>query len=189
LDVPVLFNNQGELRGAMVIKRIRMYPVDGGPSVAGKAVINDPLRRTAIQLLESLDWRGVAMVEFKVDERDGIPKLMEINPRFWGSTQLAISSGMDFPWMLYEAVLKGDCEIKMDYRTDRLVRWLIPGDIMHFLTRKKRRELWPDFFRFFDANTEYYFFRKDDFMPFVGLFRPRIDMYFIRVLLQKFLYF
>ena len=37
------------------------------------------------------------MVEFKHDERDGVPKLMEINGRFWGSLQLAIDAGVDFP--------------------------------------------------------------------------------------------
>ena len=42
-------------------------------------------------------WHGVAMVEFKRDERDDTPRLMEINGRFWGSLQLAIDAGVDFP--------------------------------------------------------------------------------------------
>ena len=40
------------------------------------------------------------MVEFKLDERDNVPKLMEINGRFWGSLQLAIDAGVDFPRIL-----------------------------------------------------------------------------------------
>ena len=53
-----------------------------------------------LSLLKSLNWVGIAMVEFKVDPRDGIPKLMEVNPRFWGSLQLAIVSGVDFPYLI-----------------------------------------------------------------------------------------
>ncbi len=41
------------------------------------------------------------MVEFKLDPRDNTPKLMEINPRFWGSLALAIESGVNFPYLLY----------------------------------------------------------------------------------------
>ncbi len=45
----------------------------------------------------ALDWTGVAMVEFKLDARDGVAKLMEINGRFWGSLQLADRRGRRFP--------------------------------------------------------------------------------------------
>ncbi|MCL5019794.1 MAG: hypothetical protein M1426_04915, partial [Patescibacteria group bacterium] len=75
LDVTIICNMQGEVRGAMVSNRIRMFPPDAGPNVAGHAVFNESLRQSAIRLVESLGWRGVCQVEFKVDERDGIPKL------------------------------------------------------------------------------------------------------------------
>lgn len=43
------------------------------------------------------------MVEWKVDLRDGRPKLMEINPRFWGSLELAVRSGVNFPSLYADA--------------------------------------------------------------------------------------
>jgi hypothetical protein len=49
-------------------------------------------------------WHGVAMVEFKIDRRDQLPKLMEINGRFWGSLQLAIDAGVDFPAILLQTL-------------------------------------------------------------------------------------
>ena len=33
-----------------------------------------------------------------------IPLAMEINTRFWGSLQLAVDAGVDFPWLLYRMV-------------------------------------------------------------------------------------
>ena len=52
-----------------------------------------------------LKWHGVAMVEFKRDARDGVSKLLEINGRFWGSLQLSVDAGVDFP---HSAVPPGD---------------------------------------------------------------------------------
>ncbi|MCL5019792.1 MAG: ATP-grasp domain-containing protein, partial [Patescibacteria group bacterium] len=153
----------------------------------GHAVFNESLRQSAIRLVESLGWRGVCQVEFKVDERDGIPKLMEINPRFWGSTQLGISSGIDFPWMLFEAVVKGDCKKVVGYRTDKLVRWLIPGELLHLAARKSTKGLWPDFFRFFDKDTVYYIFDVRDIKPTFGLFLTLITKIFDRRMVKYFL--
>ncbi len=41
------------------------------------------------------------MVEFKVDDRDGRARLLEINGRFWGSLPLAVHAGADFPAAYY----------------------------------------------------------------------------------------
>jgi predicted ATP-grasp superfamily ATP-dependent carboligase len=169
IDVPMIFNMNGQVRGALVNNRVRMFPANGGPNVAGHAIINEDIKKEAIHFLEKIGWQGVGLVEFKIDGRNGQPKLMEINPRFWGSTQLGISAGIDWPWMLYQAVVHGDCETVMDYRTDKLVRWLIPGELMYFLTCKDKKRLWPDFYKFFDKNTDYYVFDKKDLLPTFGL--------------------
>ena len=51
-------------------------------------------------LLDRFEWNGVAMIEYKIDEATGTPYLMEINGRFWGSLQLAVDAGVDFPALL-----------------------------------------------------------------------------------------
>jgi len=68
-------------------------------------------------------WHGVAMVEFKVSA-DGTPYLMEVNARFWGSLQLAIDAGVDFPWLLYQLATGRDVESDDDYVTGVKSRWL-----------------------------------------------------------------
>ena len=45
------------------------------------------------------------MVEYKRDSSTGQPYLMEVNGRFWGSLQLAIDSGVDFPRILVACAL------------------------------------------------------------------------------------
>ncbi len=89
---------EGETLAAFAHRRIREKPPTGGVSVFRESVAVAPdLRDYSERLLRYFQWRGVAMVEFKQDAATGTPYLMEINGRFWGSLQLAIDSGVDFP--------------------------------------------------------------------------------------------
>jgi predicted ATP-grasp superfamily ATP-dependent carboligase len=82
-------------------RRLREKPPSGGVSVLRESAPLDPdAAAHATRLLGALGWHGVAMVEFKRDSRDGSLRLMEINARFWGSLQLAIDAGVDFPAIL-----------------------------------------------------------------------------------------
>ena len=91
----------GKTLVAFSYKRLREYPVKGGPSTLRESTKQEDLIEYSRKLINKLGWQGVSMVEFKMDPRDGIPKLMEINPRFWGSLQLAQVSGINFPDLLY----------------------------------------------------------------------------------------
>ncbi|HEY7089502.1 MAG TPA: hypothetical protein VH518_15500 [Tepidisphaeraceae bacterium] len=53
------------------------------------------------RLLQAFSYRGFACAEFKLDARDGVYRLVEINPRTPLSNQVAIASGVDFPWIGY----------------------------------------------------------------------------------------
>lgn len=82
-------------------RRLREKPPWGGVGVLSQSIDRPPdTLRYALRLLTELRWNGVAMVEFK-RTTSGVPCLMEINPRFWGSLQLAVISGVDFPHLAY----------------------------------------------------------------------------------------
>lgn len=91
----------GELVAHFAHRRLREKPPAGGVSVYRESIsVDDSLLRRSRRLLESFGWRGVAMIEYKIDEVTGTPFIMEINGRFWGSLQLAIDAGVDFPSLL-----------------------------------------------------------------------------------------
>lgn len=100
--VSAVFDKRGEPLEIFCHKRIREYPVTGGPSCFCESIWDDKLVDYAIRLLKELNWRGVAMVEFKGNLDSGV-FLMEINPRFWGSLPLSILSGCDIPFAIYRA--------------------------------------------------------------------------------------
>jgi predicted ATP-grasp superfamily ATP-dependent carboligase len=133
----------GETVAAFAHERIREKPPSGGVSVLRASVPLDPeLVAASERLLDSLGWEGVAMLEYKRDSETGTPYLMEINPRFWGSLQLAVDAGVDFPALLVDRALGGSREAARSYRVGVRTRWLL-GDLDHLLIRMRRsaREL------------------------------------------------
>ncbi|HEX8852416.1 MAG TPA: ATP-grasp domain-containing protein [Pyrinomonadaceae bacterium] len=113
-------------------ERLRDTRPTGSGSSLRRSVLPEPrLVEPAERLLRELRWHGPAMVEFK-DDGGGEPCLMEVNGRFWGSLQLAIDAGVDFP-LLWVAILKGEkVEPSGLYRAGVTLRWLW-GDIKRFL--------------------------------------------------------
>ncbi len=97
----LLYNKYSELIACFTHRRIIEYPISGGFSAFAESILDPEALEISIKLLGSLNWKGVAMVEFK-RMSDGSLRLMEINPRFWGSISLAVFSGVDFPTMLVE---------------------------------------------------------------------------------------
>jgi len=91
----------GELVAHFGHRRLREKPPAGGVSVYRESIsVDESLLDKSRRLLERIGWRGVAMIEYKIDDATGTPYIMEINGRFWGSLQLAIDAGVDFPRLL-----------------------------------------------------------------------------------------
>ncbi len=79
-------------------RQIRGNTYASGGGVYRKS-INDPeLETVGRQLLDSLDWHGLACIEYAKDTQTGEYKLLEINPRMWQSLACAIRAGADFPF-------------------------------------------------------------------------------------------
>jgi len=123
-------------------QRLREKPPSGGVSVVCESVaLEKEMVEASQKLLAAVGWQGVAMVEFKRDVRDGKAKLMEINGRFWGSLQLAIASGVDFPVLflhqLMQSVQKSD--MKKNYQTGLKMKWFL-GTLDHLIVRLCHKE-------------------------------------------------
>ena len=170
--------DRGEVRASLSYTRLREYPVTGGPSTLRETTDDATTKEYAQKLMHTLGWHGVAMVEFKYD-KDGKPVLMEINPRFWGSLHLAYVSGINFPFLVYK-LSQGEPIEPQNYRTGVRCRWLIPGDIMHFLANPRRFKMRPSFFKF--TGTYYDEFMRGDMRgniasvicPLFSIFDPNV---------------
>lgn len=137
--VEVLMYNS-ELKAVFMHKRLREYPITGGASTLRISVRNERLKNYAVNLLRAMGWQGVAMVEFKVEEKNYEAKLIEVNGRFWGSLPLAISAEVDFPYLLYKSIVDGDVATCYDYIVGVMQRWLIPGDLLWLFAALQDRQ-------------------------------------------------
>ncbi len=132
---------QGRVVARFAHRRLREKPPSGGVSTYRESIAADPgLAERSRALLERFGWEGVAMVEYKVDAATGTPYLMEVNGRLWGSVQLAVSAGVDFPALL-AAAYAGDSlpDDPPRYRLGIRLRWEW-GDVDHLLARLRRRD-------------------------------------------------
>jgi biotin carboxylase len=133
-DVCTLFN-RGEPRAVLTQRRLLMYPSRGGPGIFNETTYEPELAERAIHLLRHLNWHGPAQVEFKVDPRSDSVKLIEVNGRFWGTLDLAVTAGVDFPTMAAEMAIRGDVEPASDYPVGLRFRWPIPFAALHAFER------------------------------------------------------
>lgn len=169
----------GELKAAFCHRRVREKPPSGGVSVYRESIpLDELLVEKSLALLKELDWQGVAMVEFKIDRQDGLAKLMEVNGRFWGSLQLAIDAGMNFPLLLYRLARGENVSPQFDYRVGVKSRWLL-GDLDCLLITIKTSghanglpgPSWPrlkalaQFLKFYERDLHYEILRLDDTRP------------------------
>ncbi|MBQ9979614.1 MAG: ATP-grasp domain-containing protein [Oscillospiraceae bacterium] len=122
-------------------QRLREYPLSGGPSTLCQSVWSEELVSSAVTLLKVLEWRGIAMVEFRGCPETGF-YLLEINPRVWGTFPLTrvTKSGFSEKYVraslgeeLPECTAPGfDVGVKMGFRYSNLAAgaaYLKRGDV------------------------------------------------------------
>lgn len=128
----------GRLKRCFMHRRIRMVPATGGASCCAESVYEEDMFQAGRQLLDALRWHGVAMVEFIREAETGHLYLMEVNPKFWGSLDLAIAAGVNFPSLLVKVALGTTIETSLDYRVGLRFHWpLGEGDLIHFCQRPR----------------------------------------------------
>jgi predicted ATP-grasp superfamily ATP-dependent carboligase len=101
-----LLRQRGHTALVFAHRRLREKPPAGGVSTYRISILPPvDLVGRCEALLDTLGYEGAAMIEFKRDAATGEHVLMEINARLWGSVQLAIDAGIDFPSALVQSSL------------------------------------------------------------------------------------
>lgn len=94
------WDGEGRERAWLTKRKLRQSTRFGDGSFQ-EAVLEPQIAELSRRLLGAIGYRGFVGVEFRFDRRDGSYRLIEINPRTVSGNQLAISAGVDFPWLGY----------------------------------------------------------------------------------------
>jgi predicted ATP-grasp superfamily ATP-dependent carboligase len=150
-------------------RRLREKPLAGGVSVYRESIaLDNRLVGPGLRLLDALGWQGVAMIECRHDLETGDYVVMEVNGRFWGSLQLAIDAGVDFPALLVRCAMGERVPECRDYRSGVRSRWFW-GDVDHFYLRFRDEPKWRaarDFLGSFLRRHRSEVWRWSDPLPF-----------------------
>lgn len=165
--VYTFYDRDGALSALTVQRRIRSEHPDGGASTYRETVTDPTAVDCADRLLSSLGWEGVAMAEFRVDPRDGRPKLLEVNPRLWGSLALSVYAGVDFPYLLYRLATGRPVERDLGYEVGVQARCLFT-DAIQAVQRPDRLRALREFVSPAGKPCRYDIVSLDDPLPTVG---------------------
>lgn len=125
--------------GAYTHKRIRTSPEEGGVTVLSCLNDNPKLINQGIKLLEHAGWEGLVMLEYIYDSRTDEYKLIEANPRIWGSIMLSEYSGANL-LSNYIRICVGQPIEKAEMKEEAYIRWFFPVDLLNWIKKKGKIE-------------------------------------------------
>lgn len=125
---------KGEVMSFYSHSRIRTYPKTGGVTVFSKSENNLKIKSIGSKIIKKLDWSGLVMIEFLYDTRDKKYKLIEINPRLWGSIMLSEFCNANFI-RGYVSLCQGITPKFNGIKINRFIRWIFPYDLIFWLKK------------------------------------------------------
>ncbi|HET8804196.1 MAG TPA: ATP-grasp domain-containing protein [Aequorivita sp.] len=126
--------DNGKVINSYTHQRLRTFPVIGGSTVFSKTIFNDQVIDIGKRLLKDLEWNGMAMIEFMYDAPSKEWKIIELNPRIWGSIMLSAFNHSNFLDDYVRLCLGMEIEKKREIRPV-YIRWLVPYEFLNLMKR------------------------------------------------------
>ncbi len=159
------FYKDGGAHSTMVVQRQRQHPPEFGRASTLVQTIELPLLETLSErFLNAIGYYGLVELEYKLDERDGAFKLLDVNARTWGYHSLGQRAGVDFPYLLYADQVG---ELTAPGRAQPGVRWIrlvtdVPAGLVEVAHGRLRWAKYLRSLRSFDVEAV---FSKRDPLP------------------------
>jgi D-aspartate ligase len=156
--------DRGSPIASMVARRTRQYPTDFGTGTFVETIQNKQVEESAEKFMSSLNYTGIAEIEFKYDARDGRYKILDVNARSWTWNSLGALAGVDFPHTMWR--------IAMGEKVDRIrvnsdARWMyLARDVLAAISEIVAGKLsLTDYLRSYRRPIAFATFDKDDLLP------------------------
>jgi predicted ATP-grasp superfamily ATP-dependent carboligase len=159
------FNNQSDCLVSFTGKKIRQYPPSQGSTSLGICLDNETVRKTTTEFMKQIGYKGILDIGYRYDARDGLYKVLDINPRIGSTFRLFVAeNGMDVARALY-LDMTGQPVISGTAHEGR--KWIVEDqDIVSCLQYHKRGDLsLKQWITSFQGVEEGGFFAFDDFLP------------------------
>jgi len=166
------------MKVCLVIQKPRFFPVRGGTSTANVTINQAEITKTTKALLEGLNWKGAADVDYILDPRDNVVKILEINPRVTAGIKIGFVAGIDFADLHLKLALGEEVPPVDEYKLGVYCRNFFLEILWFFYSdMKMKRETRPSFYKFFGKNVVDQLFSLDDPLAALGFFLNMIRKY------------
>ncbi len=159
-------DRSGEVLASMTSRKMRQDPPRYGQGRIARSEKIPGLDEQSYKLLSEVGYYGFSEIEWKYDPREGIYKLIEINPRFIFYIGLCIACGVNFPYIQYADLVRNE-KIKVDSFREN-VYWIHEyKDFLHTALhhRMENLSLW-DYLRPYLGRKSFAIFDSRDPGPF-----------------------
>ena len=162
------FFKNGEVLTSIMARRTRQHPMDFGHASTFAELVDIPeIQKIAEKFLGLINYYGFAEVEFMQDPRDGNYKLIEVNPRVWGWHTIAIASGVDLPYLLYQDIIGEEMDVRLPIDNLKWVRLItdVPTVLSEIIGGRLRIR---DYLKSMKGKKEFAVFALNDPLPFLA---------------------
>ena len=173
-ECAMFIDQNNEVKASCVFSKNRWFPVSGGSSTCNVTVDRPDIVKSCTKLLKTINWRGAADIDLIQDPRDGVAKIMEINPRVSGSVKVVLNSGVNIAEQIVQLALGENVTDYRDYKKDIRMRCL-HTDLLWFIKSPNRFKSKPSWFSW--KHTTDQIFMITDPLPFFAFSIQAIGKY------------
>ncbi len=163
------YNRKFDPTGVFMYRRIREWPHKFGNGCFIQSVWQQELEEIITPILKEMKYYGVVDAEFKKDLRDGLFKIIEVNPRIWMQNSLPMGCGINIPYLAYKDAIGETIEKK--HKSNKVIKWLyLPDDLKSSIKSIRDGKLtFPEWINSYRGKKEYSVFSYNDPVPFFVL--------------------
>lgn len=163
------FDSRSDCQIAVTAQKLRQAPPYTGATTLGVCLPNPTVEETTKRLMKAIGYQGILDIGYRLDQRDGRYKLLDVNPRIGGSFRLFVGAdGMDVLRALYLDMTGQQVPASAPQEGRR---WLVePLDLASSLAYRRRGDLTAgEWVRSLRGVRETAWFAADDPLPFLAL--------------------
>ena len=157
-----VYGSDGERLAYCVVREFRCNPMLFGSASVVEPVVDDEIQSLCDSFLRRIHYIGLCEIEVKRDSRDGKVRLIEVNPRFSGTGDCSIYTGIEVGWLHYLDLIGKPVSpvepTRFNFRHVTLRRDLIAFPV--YLAAKLTG--WRQWFRAYRAPVEFFDFDLRD---------------------------
>ena len=162
-ECAMFLDNNNDVKTSVVFSKNRWFPLEGGSSTLNITVDRKDIVTTCTNLLKAIGWNGAADIDLIQDPRDGVAKVMEINPRVSGSVKITFDAKTDQALQMLQLYFGDVVTLYPNYTIGRRLR-CFQTDFLWFLKSKERFKTKPSWFSNYKTHDQIFYW--SDPIPF-----------------------